>query len=252
MTLPRETLVECLRAAFEPLPSVHAMWLGGSDAFGANDRYSDIDAMLVVDDDAVESVFEVTVRALTALSPIENVLRIPEPTWHGLSQAFYRLRDAGEYLLVDLTVAKRGAKTPRFNEREIHGEARVLFDKSGEARPTPFDAARHAEKLRARRQYLAERHFLARMLPKKEVLRGRPLDALGMYGSMLLAPLVELLRMRHCPVRFDFGMRYLERDLPEDLVARLVHLAYPRDLEDLGRCCEEATRWIDEELATTG
>ena len=34
------------------------------------------------------------------------------------------------------------------------------------------------------------------------------------YWMATIKPLVELLRMRHSPVRWDFGMRYLDRDLP--------------------------------------
>ena len=49
-----------------------------------------------------------------------------------------------------------------------------------------------------------------------------------------MKPLVELLRMRHCPVRWDFGMRYLDRDLPPavyDQVRDLVFIHHPDDLE---------------------
>jgi len=36
-------------------------------------------------------------------------------------------------------------------------------------------------------------------------------------GLVTLAPLIELMRIRHCPDRFDFGPRYLDRDLPAEL-----------------------------------
>ena len=34
------------------------------------------------------------------------------------------------------------------------------------------------------------------------------------YWGYTMKPLVELLRMRYCAVRWDFGMRYLDCDLP--------------------------------------
>jgi hypothetical protein len=39
--------------------------------------------------------------------------------------------------------------------------------------------------------------------------------------------------MRHCPDRYDFGVRYLDRDLPEPLRAEIAELVLPSSLEDL-------------------
>ena len=49
----REQVVEVLRAALEPLASVNAAWLGGSDAFGRADELSDVDLQVDVDDGQV-------------------------------------------------------------------------------------------------------------------------------------------------------------------------------------------------------
>ena len=47
--------------------------------------------------------------------------------------------------------------------------------------------------------------------------RIRWFNAMASYLAYSIRPLVELLRMRHCPDRFDYGLRYLDRDLPKKL-----------------------------------
>jgi hypothetical protein len=59
----------------------------------------------------------------------------------------------------------------------------------------------------------------------------------------LLRPLAELLRIRHCPVRWDFGLRYLDRDLPPDAYSRFGELTFVRDLDHLEAQLASARAW---------
>mgnify|MGYP001424717552 CR=1 FL=1 len=68
-TLTRQQIVDTLHTALRALPAVHAAWLGGSDATGRTDRYSDIDCQALVDDEAVERVFTAVTTALNTLYP---------------------------------------------------------------------------------------------------------------------------------------------------------------------------------------
>jgi hypothetical protein len=45
-------------------------------------------------------------------------------------------------------------------------------------------------------------------LVKKEIYRGNPLEALSNYHACTLTPLVEVLRMRYKPARYNFHTRY--------------------------------------------
>jgi hypothetical protein len=99
--LSRETMLAAVRGAVEPLPFVHAMWEGGSAAFGRADEKSDLDLCVVADDDRVEDVYPAVRDALAALSPIELEWRLPDPTWHGNTQAFWKLRDADPHFVKD-------------------------------------------------------------------------------------------------------------------------------------------------------
>jgi hypothetical protein len=87
-------------------------------------------------------------------------------------------------------------------------------------------------RLRQKREVHIAAFRVLHWLVDKELQRGGPIDALHFYQS-LLARVVELARMRHCPDRFDFGGRYLRRDLPAPVYERLEAPYYVRDLEDL-------------------
>jgi hypothetical protein len=49
--------------------------------------------------------------------------------------------------------------------------------------------------------------------------------------------------MRYCPVRWDFSVRYLDRDLPADVYNRFKTLVFATELEDLQRKWEAAADW---------
>lgn len=233
-SLSRQQIVDALHQALGAQPAVRAAWLGGSDATGRTDRYSDIDCMALVEDEAVEPVLTVVTAALNDLSPVDVQYRIPEPTWHGHSQVFYRLQDAPPWLLVDLAILKTSSSPDnRFLEAERHGHQHILFDHDGLVQPVPFDRAAHEEAMKARILHLAARFDLFHIFVDKAIWRQDPPDAIGMYHAMTLRPLVELLRVRHCPDRYDFGLRYLQRDLPPDVYRQVEPLFFCSDLAEL-------------------
>jgi hypothetical protein len=235
-TVTRQQIIDTLHRALGALPAVRAVWLGGSDATGRTDRYSDVDCLALVQDEAVEPAFTAVAAALDDLSPIEQQYRIPEPTWHGHSQVFYRLQNAPPWLLVDLAILKlSSAPDNRFLEAERHGQQQILFDHDDLVQAAPFDRAGHEAAMQARLLHLAARFDLFHIFVNKAIWRQDPADATGAYHTMTLRPLVELLRMRHCPDRYDFGLRYLQRDLPPDVYQQVAPLFFCSDLAELER-----------------
>jgi hypothetical protein len=193
-------------------------------------------------------VFRAAEGALQGLSPIELRWRLSEPTWHGHSQCFYRLRDAGPYLLVDFVVMKRSSQN-RFAERERHGEPRVLFDKAGVVRPTAVDRRALEGRLAARRAEIETRVRMLAPFVEKELRRGNQLAALEFYRGLVLAPLYELVRSLHAPATHDYGLRYARRDLPPAVVERLEQLAFVGRPEELRARVAAALELLDETLA---
>jgi hypothetical protein len=230
--LDRHAILSALYDALEPLAWVVALWEAGSAAWQREDRWSDLDVQILVDDDRVSNAICAVEETLAALSPIEIRFEAPKPTWHGHDQVFYRLRDAGEFRLVDLAVMRRSSPH-QLAERERHGERRILFDKTGEARPVSLDRARHDARVAERLAQLRLAFPLFQSLVKKELLRGNPLGALAFYHSHTLQPLLTLLRIRHCPERFDFGPRYAAIDLPPECVRELRSLWFVGDVDEI-------------------
>ena len=244
MPITRPQLIGVLQSTLQDIDAVDAAWEGGSAAFANDDGLSDVDAVVVVADDAVESTFAQVEAALNALSPI--ALRYDVPGTPGFAQKFYRLRDAGEFLVVDLVLLRRSDPL-LFREVELHGRGRTWFDRRGildvEAN---LDAAHDMDLARARVPVLAAAFAMFQHIVTKERLRGRAVDALVFYQQMTWRPLVKALRLLHGPQRRVFGPRYLTRDLPAAVCQRIEALAYVRDLADLAAKHDEARAWFDE------
>jgi hypothetical protein len=243
----RDDVLKSLRSALEPLAHVHAMWEAGAVSFDRVDEWSDIDLQVAADDDRVEDVFETVEQTLRELSPIDLRYRLPEPTWHGHSQAFYRLERASPFLLLDFVVMKASADD-KFLQPAIHGQPRVYFDKSGVVRYDTFDAEGFASKLRQRVSELRVLFDMFQILTEKELNRGNDIEAAAFYQSYTLRPLVQALRILHDPTRHNFHTRYVHYDLPESDVQRLRELFFVADEAELRRKRRDAEEWFHELL----
>jgi hypothetical protein len=80
---------------------------------------------------------------------------------------------------------------------------------------------------------------------EKEMLRGDHLRALGLYQRMVLAALVEALRIKHKPEHYDFGLGYTRYHLPEEILRRLKDLYFVSGDEDLAEKYRQALAWYD-------
>jgi len=244
-TLTRDVIIQTLTAALKPLDYVHALYEGGAAAFGRIDEWSDIDLYLVVDDNRVDETFPVVEKALRSLSSIEQIYRIPQLPWPGVSQAFYRLEDADEYQIIDLAVVKLSSPS-KFLEPEIHGNIVFYFNKSGKVSCPELDKEEFARKLCERLERLQTRFAMFSNFVQKEINRGNHLDALDLYHTLILGRLVEALRIKHNPVHYDFRMRYIHYELPPEIVERLEHLHFVKDKNDLQQKYREATAWFQD------
>lgn len=237
----REQIIGVMQAALQRIEAVDAAWEGGSAAFTALDALSDIDAVVVVADGAVDASFAAIEHALDALSPI--VLRHEPAATPGFRQRFYRLRDAGEFLVVDLVLLRRGDPL-LFREVELHGRGSTWLDRRGVLVEAHLDAEQDMAQARARVPALAAAFDMFQHIVTKERLRGRAVESLVFYQGMSYRPLVEALRLLHCPQRRGFGPRYLARDLPADVCSRLEALAFVRDLPDLELKHAQVRQWF--------
>jgi hypothetical protein len=245
--LDRKRILAAVKTALEPLDYTQAMWEAGAAAFERVDRWSDIDLMIDVDDDRVADVFAILESTLARLAPIELCYELPQPTWHGHTQRFYRLQGAGPFLVIDVAVIKH-SNPNKFLQPEQHGEAVIHFDKTGVVQPPPFDWPAHTAMLRERAETLRLTFELFQALPLKELYRQNTIEAMAFYHSFILRPLVEVLRIRHRPARYNFYTRYIHSDLPLEVAGRLQELYFVASPDDLGMKIEAASAWFGQEL----
>ena len=232
----RDLISSRVSAALQSIPGVLAGWEGGSAAFGVVDAYSDIDLNYLVDDNAsLESLYAAAEKALESVSPITASHRPSRG-------CYYRLRDGGEFFLVDLNFVRVG-DDEHFLDPQRHGRIIPLFDKKDWLQPRPLNEAALAIKRDRRFQELQTWFPMSQIFVRKAILRGHHVEAVNAYWICTLKPLAELVRMRHCPVRWDFGVRYLERDLPTEISDRLRELAFVTDREDLEAKFDISTGW---------
>lgn len=239
-----QTLVEVLR----PLDYVHAFWEGGAAAFGRIDRWSDIDLYLVVEDTKVDETFLAVEKALKSLSPIKQKYEVSHPSQSGLFQAFYRLRDANQYLVIDLAVLTLSSPD-KFLEPEIHGSVVFYFNKSDKIKPSSLNKDALVKKLQGRLERLQARFDMFNNFVQKEINRGNYLEAIDLYHALTLATVVEALRIRHNPVHYNFKMRYIHYELPSDTTEKLKHFYFVKDEKDLQEKYGEAVRWFKETMS---
>jgi predicted nucleotidyltransferase len=246
--ITRAQIITTLHTALAAVPEVLAASLGGSDATGRTDEFSDVDLVVVVAEGAVEATFATVHHALQGLSPIVHRWRLADPTWHGNAQEFLSLQDADPAHFIDLVVLEPSGGE-RFLEVERHGTAIVLFDRAGVLAPKTLDRVVLQSRIDARLAILRERFPLFQTLVTRAVRRGFVAEAAVAYQDHAYRPLIELLRIRHCPDRFDFGARYLDRDLPATVQAEVEALALPSSLDEVEAFRGRAATLFDVTLA---
>jgi hypothetical protein len=245
--LARDAVIQTLIKVLEPLDYVHAFYEGGARAFNRVDEWSDLDLYLVVDDQRVNETFAAVEEALSSLSPIKQKIDLPQTAWPGVSQAFYRLKDANEYLIIDLCVL-RLSSSEKFLEPEIHGNVVFYFNKCGKVKPLPLDRDAFFRKLDERLGRLRTRFDMFNNLVQKEINRGHHLEAFDLYHNFTLATLVETLRIKHNPIHYSFKMEYLHYELPSKIIKKLERLYFVKDKKDLQEKYRKASKWFNKTM----
>ncbi|MBX3389325.1 MAG: nucleotidyltransferase domain-containing protein [Phycisphaeraceae bacterium] len=247
--LHREEIISGLREQLIANPDFRAAWLGGSDANGRTDEWSDIDLMVVCARGKTEAAATVIEAAVEKIGPIRIRFRLPTPTWHGFEQAFYQLENAPEDLMIDWLIVEEDKPHPWF-EKERHGVGRLLFDHDSLVRVAHVDRAACIDAAAKKVKEMRKKFPLFRHLPVKLARRNLPVDAAYFYQALVLRPLVDLLRCVHCIERYDFGFRYLKDDLPRGVYERIARLCWLPGPEAIAGAVKDATEMFESALVT--
>jgi predicted nucleotidyltransferase len=243
--LTRETIIRTIVDFMKQLEYVHALYEGGAIAFNRIDKWSDIDLYIVVDDEKINETFDAVEIALKSLAPIKHKYNVPKLPWPSVSQAFFRLEQTSEYLLIDLAVIKLSSPE-KFLEPHIHGEVVFHFNKSDEIKVPIINKEELNENLKHILAQLRDRFAIFNINVQKEINRGNYLEALILYNNITLGSVVNALRMKYNPFHHDFKTRYVQYELPERITRELQRLYFVRDITDLVKKYQEGTRWFYE------
>ncbi len=247
--IDRNLIVETLRAALQPLPYVHALWLEGADAGGMLDAYSDIDLWVDVDDDSEAAATDAVEAALQSLSPIDARHIIP----HGhpkIRQRVYHLASSSPYLMIDFCwqLHSRDRKDSALVEGDAIESAKVIFDKSGVVHYLPDDPERYLARNRERLK-ACEYRYSQHCRVIKYVRRGQYPEAYAYYHRYVVEPLIDLLRLIHTPAHADYYLVHISQHIPQAECARLEEYLKAASLVEIEEKTETAQAWYAQLMA---
>ncbi|MEM8859999.1 MAG: hypothetical protein AAGD96_16845 [Chloroflexota bacterium] len=211
MTSFRDTYIQKQVDALRDRPEIIALWEAGSAATRTTDQYSDLD-LTVLCSCEVHQAFELIEAAMPPISH-----RYIEPEGIGLSHRIYFHDGAPKHFYADIGVLHEEAQDAlsELMVIERHGKPVVFFDKKGLIKPRPMNKIEWQAKLETRVKELEEAFPIYIVQVLKALDRNRNAEAFAFFYHGLLRKLVELMGIRFRPYRYDFELRYLERDFPK-------------------------------------
>jgi predicted nucleotidyltransferase len=244
-TITREEILNCLIEALNPLNYVYAAWQGGSAAFKRVDQWSDIDIIVDVKDDKIMDLFNVLDISLESLAKIENSYGGPQSLSPGAYQKVYKLQGTSKFMVIEICAVKH-TSTEKLLSKEIHGDILVLFDKCNVTQVTPINKIEFAKTLRTRIEKVDSLFNMYQFLIEKELNRQNYIEAISFYQNFSLGLLLEMLRIKYKPYRYNFKTRYIYYDLPEGVVKKLHNYYFIKDGEELRKKHQEIIKWFSE------
>jgi len=231
LTSYRATYIETQIAALRGNPKIVAAWEAGSAATGTTDEYSDIDLNMLCacDIDEAFSLIE------SAMPPITHRYVEPAGSGGGLIHRIYFHDDAPKHFFADVGVLLETSRDTldELMVIERHGNPVVYFDDRDLLQPHHIDKVWWQAKLEARLTELEASFPIYVLQVLKPLDRHRHTEAFAFYYHGLLRKLVELMGIRYRPYRYDFELRYLERDFPQqeqDAIHEYMKYVDPDDL----------------------
>jgi hypothetical protein len=240
-------LADWVAAVTAAIPGALAAHAGGSISTGRLDAWSDLDVSVHTEAGATDAVYSVLLRRLGEDWQVSGLWDLATPTWHGGRQFFAEVtRDGADPVILDL-VAMAVPDGGVVVDPRRHGIPVVLHDPDAAIRVADEDDATLATAALSAARTIADRMFVARWIVEKSVAREQWPEAHAFYLTFCLTATVQLLRTIHCPSRWDYGLRYLDTDLPAD-VRRRVEALLPGGSRGLGELAAEAFAWQEELL----
>lgn len=239
MKIIRKQIIDKLKSALEPNPAIFAMWLEGADSNKAVDKYSDLDIWLDVKDGKEKQIMRLVERILKTLGQLDLVEKLKHPI---IEQKVFHLKDSPEFLLLDVCIQKHSRKF-KFIREITHELPLVLFDKKFVTKLHSLNKIKTNKEIKNRIVELKNIMSQAARA-RKYVLRGKFLEALVYYHKWILEPLVEMLRIKYCPLTRDYHLVHVSDHLPASVVKKLDGFYKVKSLNDIAKKTKQAIAWF--------
>jgi hypothetical protein len=223
--MTRTVVRDSLRDHLAPCKSLLAMWEAGSAAFGRVDEFSDLDIGLLSREGTNDEVWALIDGAFETLGGVTLRWNELSPLFEKMDKRVFRLRSASRWLQVDIGLFLESA-TDLHNQPERHGEVIVIFDHDQRLRRPFHDNEANYRRMREALHQEIMKWQIYYGWYRKELARGRTVDAFAAHIGGNIRPLLNVLGMRYRPMRWDFGMRYVKEDLPALVVQTIERLCY--------------------------
>ncbi len=248
MNITRHDIISILHEHLVPNTKILAMWLEGADATNTVDEYSDIDLCCSVEAGAITEVIEHARKTLENLGSLDLIETLD--TGEDYQHTVFHLAGTSDYLLVDFNLfVGRGSN---FIEADEIEKPLILFDRGSVIRYLGQEEYLVTKKNSQRIQELKNTIAQSSRI-EKYVKRGLFLEAYGYYQRWLLAPLIEILRIRYTPLHPDYYIVHISRHLPSDILMRLEGLFKVNSVTEIEVKSKEALLFFNEtvtELST--
>lgn len=223
-----------LQRTGETDPDVQVVFVGGSAVTGGYDDHSDLDVEVLATPGKAVATYRRLLEAALRDFEVHHVWELPESTYPDGRQVFLNLTaDAGDMgrptMIIDLHVSDLADGHRLIDERR-HGVPRVVHDPDGLVELRHDDEEEMTRSRAEAVEQAAARRPTAQWLVNRAIARGDTVEAVAFHHSYGVSALVRLLRIRHCPARHDFGLRYLGTDLPPGYAERVAALLEGDDL----------------------
>jgi len=231
-------------------PDVLVTWIGGSAATGGWDEWSDLDLDVLCTPGTAADVYRRWLEAARADFTVHAVWEVPEHVWPDGRQCFLTLQERPGALtepvrIIDLHVSDLSDRHSHLDVRR-HGTPIVLHDPGNVLVLAEEDVSTG---LREAVEQARQRRTTDQWLVNRAIARDQPAEATDFYLRFALGTLVRLLRVEHCPWRWDFGLRYLREDLPAEVADRVEALVPGASSRSLRELSDDCFAWVDELLA---
>ena len=209
-------------------------------AAGRADQHSDLDFCLDVKDGVEGKVVRRVEKILSRLAPFDFSCERHNPH-PKLRDFIYHLQGTPKTLVIDLEIQSHSRKFV-FTKSLPGDKIKVLFSRKGGVRFRALDRAAFRGRIRKRIDDLNQTYvFHCDTYLAKNIARDNYTEAFYYYQRYAVEPLIELLRIRHCPLTWgELAFKHIRDDLPAGAVRTIDDFFRVNSVADIGKKTQQA------------